>query len=83
MEDEELMNLILQILYSNRLSNGILSIRQALNSDEVYFRKNQLNRVMSDIKNNGFALLSAMDDDFQAQLSPEGLVYCEETLMFR
>lgn len=83
MEDEELMNLILEKLYSNRLSNGIQSIRTVLNGDEVYFRKNQLNRVMSDIKNNGFAILSVMDDDYQAELSPEGVVYCEEVLMIR
>lgn len=78
-----MMNLILEKLYSNRLSNGIQSIRTALNGDEVYFRKNQLNRVMSDIKNNGFAILSVMDDDYQAELSPEGVVYCEEVLMIR
>ena len=76
-----MLNLILERLY--RDSQGVLSVRNALNQEGHYFRKNQLNRVMSDIKNNGFALISKSDDDYQAQISPEGLLYCEETLMIR
>lgn len=83
MEDEELMNLVLEKLYQQRYSGGILSIRMALNEMDVYFRKNQLNRVIADIKSNGFAIVSQLEDDFQAEISPEGIVYCEEVLMFK
>lgn len=81
MEDEELLDSILEMLY--KYSGGVSSVRATLNQDGKFFRKNQLNRVMGDIKNNGFALVSRNDDDYQAQISPEGVVYCEETLMLR
>lgn len=83
MEDEELMNLVLEKLYQERYTRGINSIRDALSETDVYFRKNQLNRVMADIKNNGFALVSKVEDDFEAQISAEGIVYCEDILMLR
>lgn len=81
MEDEELLNSILQMLY--KYSSGVTSVRATMNEGEIFFRKNQLNRVMADIKNNDFALVSKSDDDYQAQISPEGVVYCEEVLMMR
>ncbi|MBI3142331.1 MAG: hypothetical protein HYZ16_05850 [Bacteroidetes bacterium] len=84
MEDEELLNLILEKLYYERYSNGIHSIRQALgDEDSLQLRKNQLVRVMADLKNNGFVLFSQMEDDFEAQITPEGIVYCEDVLMLR
>jgi len=83
MEDEELMNLILEKLYQERYDEPIKSIRNTLNELDLYFRKNQLNRVMADIKNNNFAKVSKYDDDFEAQISPEGTVYCEDVLMLK
>lgn len=76
-----MLNSILERLY--KFSGGVSSVRNTLNEDGIFFRKNQLNRVMGDIRNNGFALVSRAEDDYQAQISPEGVMYCEETLMLR
>ncbi|MGB0430568.1 MAG: hypothetical protein ACPGLV_08855 [Bacteroidia bacterium] len=83
MEDEELMNLVLEKLYHKRFDKGLLSVRNALAEMDIYLRNNQMNRIMADIKSNGFALVSKIDDDYQAAISPEGSLYCEENLMIK
>lgn len=83
MEDEEMLNMILTRLYELRDEGGLDSVRSFLNGEDRYFRKNQLNRVMAELKSNGFALVSPNEDDFESQISPEGVLYCEETLMLR
>lgn len=81
MEDEEFLNFILEKLYEIRFENKGQSLLALLNQHEIYFRKNQLNRVMADIKSNDFAIISRFEDDYHVQLAPEGIVYCEEVLM--
>ncbi len=83
MEDEELLNLLLEKLYQERFNKGVLSIRNTLAEMDIFLRKNQLNRVMADLKSNGFALISKIEDDFQADITPEGVLYCEDVLMIR
>ena len=83
MEDEELLNILLKKLYNCSDAEGLKSIRNALADTDVYLRKNQLFRIMSELKNNGFALISKREDDYEAVLTAEGTVYCEEVLMLR
>lgn len=83
MEDEEIMNVLLEKLYHERFTTGIASVRNVLAQMEIFLRNNQLNRVMADLKSNGFALISKDEDDFQAQITPEGTMYCEDILMIK
>lgn len=83
MEDEEIMNVLLEKLYQERFNSGIPSVRSTLAEMEIFLRNNQLNRIMADIKSNGFALVSKYEDDYQAQITPEGSMYCEDILMIK
>ncbi|MFY0673043.1 MAG: hypothetical protein JXQ87_06545 [Bacteroidia bacterium] len=83
MEDEEIMNVLLEKLYQERFNSGISSVRNALAEMEIFLRNNQLNRIMADVKSNGFAMISKEEDDYQAQITPEGTMYCEDILMIR
>lgn len=84
MEDEALLNFILERLYEKRFQETPLYIRRILQEAEIHSRKNQLRRVMADLVNNGFVIMSPLDeDDYEAALTPEGVLYCEEVLMLR
>ena len=83
MEDEEVINLVLEKLYKQRYLGGLQGVLKSLNDNEIFIRNNQLNRVMAEIKSNDFAIISKSEDDYQAEISPEGIVYCEDVLMIK
>lgn len=75
--------MILEMLYGARFEENAKLVGHSLRESDVFTRKNQLRRVIGDLVNNGFIVASSMDDDYEAALTPEGVLYCEDVLMIR